>query len=97
VLALACCKASELGRGAASRCGDHPRWDPGEKCARADSRLLSRGERLRERLDINDVIREVIALSEGELRRNAISLQTGIRRGLALSILSPPNQVAHEE
>jgi len=38
--------------------------------------LLRRGERLRERLDIKDVIREVIALLDGELRRNAISLQT---------------------
>ena len=38
--------------------------------------LLRRGERLRERLDVNDVIREVIALLDGELRRNAISLQT---------------------
>jgi C4-dicarboxylate-specific signal transduction histidine kinase len=44
--------------------------------------LLSRGERLRERLDINDVIREVIALSEGELRRNAISLKTEIPENL---------------
>ncbi len=44
--------------------------------------LLSRGERLRERLDINDVIREVIALSEGELRRNAISLQTEMSENL---------------
>ncbi len=32
--------------------------------------LLRRGERLRERLDINDIIREVIALLDGELRRN---------------------------
>ena len=38
--------------------------------------LLSRGERQRERLDINDVIEEVVALSEGELRRNQIALQT---------------------
>src|SRR5215469_6618876 len=38
--------------------------------------LLSRGERQRERLDINDVIEEVVALSEGELRRNEIALQT---------------------
>ena len=45
--------------------------------------LLSRGERQRERLDINDVIREVIALSEGELRRNAISLQTGTPENVA--------------
>jgi len=45
--------------------------------------LLSRGERLRERLDINGVIREVIALSEGELRRNAISLQMGIPENVA--------------
>src|SRR6202047_735827 len=38
--------------------------------------LLRRGERLRERLDINDVIREVIALLDGELRRNGASLRT---------------------
>ena len=38
--------------------------------------LLRRGERLRERSDINDVIREVIALSDGELRRNGLSLRT---------------------
>ena len=38
--------------------------------------LLRRGERLRERSDINDVIREVIALSDGELRRNGASLRT---------------------
>ena len=38
--------------------------------------LLRRGERVRERLDINDIIREVIALLEGELRRNGASLRT---------------------
>jgi C4-dicarboxylate-specific signal transduction histidine kinase len=38
--------------------------------------LLRRGERLRERLDINDVVREVIALLDGELRRNGVSLRT---------------------
>jgi C4-dicarboxylate-specific signal transduction histidine kinase len=38
--------------------------------------LLRRGERLRERLDINDVIREVIALLDGELRRNGASPRT---------------------
>ena len=37
--------------------------------------LLRRGERLRERLDINDVVREVIALLDGELRRNGVSLR----------------------
>jgi histidine kinase/DNA gyrase B/HSP90-like ATPase len=40
--------------------------------------LLRRGERLRERLDINDVIREVIALSHSELRRNGVSLRTDL-------------------
>jgi C4-dicarboxylate-specific signal transduction histidine kinase len=40
--------------------------------------LLRRGERLRERLDINDVIREVIALSDGELRRNRVCLRTDL-------------------
>ena len=38
--------------------------------------LLRRGKRLRERLDINDVIREVIALLDGELRRNGASPRT---------------------
>ena len=44
--------------------------------------LLRRGERLRERSDINDVIREVIALSDGELRRNSVSLRTEMPRDL---------------
>jgi C4-dicarboxylate-specific signal transduction histidine kinase len=38
--------------------------------------LLSRGERFRERSDINDIIREVIALSEGEVRRSGATLRT---------------------
>jgi C4-dicarboxylate-specific signal transduction histidine kinase len=38
--------------------------------------LLRRGERLRERSDINDIIREVIALSDGELRQSGASLRT---------------------
>jgi C4-dicarboxylate-specific signal transduction histidine kinase len=38
--------------------------------------LLRRGERSRERSDINDIIWEVIALSDGELRRNDASLRT---------------------
>jgi C4-dicarboxylate-specific signal transduction histidine kinase len=38
--------------------------------------LLRRGGRLRERLDINDVVKEVIALFDGELRRNGVSLET---------------------
>jgi C4-dicarboxylate-specific signal transduction histidine kinase len=38
--------------------------------------FLRRGERLRERLDINDVVREVIVLLDGELRRNGVSLRT---------------------
>ena len=44
--------------------------------------LLRRGERLRERLEINDIIREVIALLDGELRRNTISLQTDMPENL---------------
>src|SRR5580692_2103017 len=44
--------------------------------------LLRRGERLRERLDINELIREVIALSDGELRRNGVSLRTEMRGDL---------------
>jgi C4-dicarboxylate-specific signal transduction histidine kinase len=38
--------------------------------------LLRRGERTRERSDINDIIGEVIALSDGELRRSGASLRT---------------------
>jgi C4-dicarboxylate-specific signal transduction histidine kinase len=38
--------------------------------------LLRRGERSRERLDINDVIREVVALLDGELRRSGADLRT---------------------
>jgi len=49
--------------------------------------LLRRGERLRERLPINDVIMEVIALSEGELRRNAITLQTEIPENLPPAVV----------
>jgi len=44
--------------------------------------LLRRGERVRERLDINEVIREVIALMDGELRRNGASLRTEMPREL---------------
>jgi len=44
--------------------------------------LLKRGEGLRERSDINDIIREVIALSEGELRRNSTSLRTEMAENL---------------
>jgi C4-dicarboxylate-specific signal transduction histidine kinase len=40
--------------------------------------LLRQGERLRERLNVNDVVREVIALSEGELRRNEVSWGTDL-------------------
>jgi len=51
--------------------------------------LLRRGERLRERLDINDVIREVVALSDNELRRNRVSLRTDLPGNL------PPIVVDH--
>ena len=44
--------------------------------------LLRRGERVRERLDINEVVREVIALMDGELRRNGASLRTEMPREL---------------
>jgi C4-dicarboxylate-specific signal transduction histidine kinase len=44
--------------------------------------LLRRGERLRERLDINDVVREVIALLDGELRRNGVNLQLELPQNL---------------
>jgi signal transduction histidine kinase len=44
--------------------------------------LLRRGERLRERSDINDIVREVIALSDGELRRNGASVRTEMSANL---------------
>ena len=44
--------------------------------------LLRRGERLRERLSINEVIREVVALLEVELRRNRVSLGTDLPENL---------------
>jgi C4-dicarboxylate-specific signal transduction histidine kinase len=44
--------------------------------------LLRRGERLRERLDINDVVREVITLLDGELRRNGVDLCTELPQNL---------------
>jgi len=44
--------------------------------------LLRQGERVRERLDINDVIREVISLLDSELRRNGASLRTEMPRKL---------------
>ena len=49
--------------------------------------LLRRGERLRERSDINDVIREVIALLDTELRRNAVCLRTEMPRDLPLVVI----------
>ena len=45
--------------------------------------FLRPGGRLRERLDINDVIREVIALLDGELRRNRVSLGTDMPGNLS--------------
>ena len=44
--------------------------------------LLRREECGRERLDINDIVREVIALSDSELRRNAISVETQLAENL---------------
>jgi C4-dicarboxylate-specific signal transduction histidine kinase len=38
-------------------------------------KLIRRGERLRERLDVNQVIREVLSLLEDRFRRDGISLQ----------------------
>jgi C4-dicarboxylate-specific signal transduction histidine kinase len=49
--------------------------------------LLRRGERLRERSDINDIIREVIALSDGELRRNGVSLRTEMPGNIPLVVV----------
>src|SRR5215470_1870801 len=44
--------------------------------------LLRRGEQVRERSDINGVIMEVIALLDGELRRNGVSLRTEMPKKL---------------
>jgi C4-dicarboxylate-specific signal transduction histidine kinase len=46
--------------------------------------LLRRGEQLKERSNINDIIREVIALSDGELRRSGTSLRTEMPGNLPL-------------
>ncbi|MBV9391779.1 MAG: sensor histidine kinase, partial [Verrucomicrobia bacterium] len=46
--------------------------------------LLRLGKRLRERLDINDVIREVIALVDGELRRSNVFIQSEMTGSLPL-------------
>jgi C4-dicarboxylate-specific signal transduction histidine kinase len=45
-------------------------------------KLLSRGERLRERLDINQVIREVLGLLEDRFRRDGISLRMEMQENL---------------
>ena len=45
-------------------------------------KLLRRGERLRESLNLNDVISEILDLLEEELRRNGISLQTEMEEAL---------------
>jgi C4-dicarboxylate-specific signal transduction histidine kinase len=45
-------------------------------------KLLRRGKRLRDSLDINEVIREVLSLSDGELRRNGISMRIEMQQDL---------------
>jgi len=50
-------------------------------------KLLRRGERLRESLDINDVIREVLGLLEVELRRNGMSLRTEMQENLPPAVV----------
>jgi C4-dicarboxylate-specific signal transduction histidine kinase len=45
-------------------------------------KLLRHGERLRESLDVNEVIREVLSLSDGELRRNGISMRIEMQENL---------------
>jgi len=49
--------------------------------------LLRRGERSRERLNVNDVIREIIVLLDGELRRNGVALRTEMRGGLPPAVV----------
>jgi C4-dicarboxylate-specific signal transduction histidine kinase len=44
--------------------------------------LLMKGERVRERLDINEVIGEVIAVAQGELLRHSVSVGTDLVDGL---------------
>jgi C4-dicarboxylate-specific signal transduction histidine kinase len=46
-------------------------------------KLLRRGERLRESLDVNQVIREVVSLLEDRFRRDGISLQAETAENLA--------------
>ena len=49
--------------------------------------LLRRGEGLRERLDINEVIKEVVVLSQVELRRNGVSLETNLPEDLPPAVV----------
>lgn len=44
--------------------------------------LVKKGEPAKERLDVNGVIDEVLALTEGEVRRNNVSLQTDLAANL---------------
>jgi len=46
--------------------------------------LVAKAPPRKDRLDINDTIREVIALTGNELRRNGTSLQTQLADGLPL-------------
>ena len=44
--------------------------------------LMKKGEPVKESLDINSLIQEILALTEGEVRRNEVSLQTELAAGL---------------
>ena len=44
--------------------------------------LVKKGEPAKERLDVNGVIDEILALTEGEVRRNNVSLQTDLAANL---------------
>jgi PAS domain S-box-containing protein len=49
--------------------------------------LLAKGEPLRERLKINEVIREIIPLVQGELRRREAKLEIELGKGLPLAAM----------
>jgi signal transduction histidine kinase len=81
--------------------GDPPNIDEAEQAVEAIIRdasragnvvvrtrkLLRRGELLRERLNINDVINEVLDLLQVELRRNGVTPQTEMARNLRSAVV----------
>lgn len=49
--------------------------------------LLKKGSRVRECVDLNGLIEEVLALVQGELRRHGVSLQTELNPGLPVVVI----------